>query len=338
MIEVVVDTSLDLALPSSILTHKHNITKLWSRLDQVFISDHSKNLIISCNTLPDQRGINTDHLPILTELDLATDTMPEEDICNFRNVNWDEFHAELSVQLANLLLPTLIDSQRHLENCCKSLTKAIQCTIETQVPVTNITLKSKRWWMKELTQLHRQSNKLGRQSYDWHHDLGHSVHGAHNVASKKYQKILDQTKNHHWRDWLERWEDPDIWTAHHLTTVPWGDGGKARIPVLNHKVGEEEVCANTNQEKGCVLAKGFFPAKPLTDGMLDNYTYPPECESEGVITSKQIHMQLKKLKPYKALGPDSIPNIMLTKSADLIVDRLAHIYQAMLKDSLMYKP
>jgi len=338
LIEVVADTGLDLALPSSIPTHKHNVMKLWSRLDQVFISDHSENLLISCNTQPDQRGINTDHLPIIMELGLAADIIQEEDINNFRNVDWDEFRKELSVQLANLLQPVLIDNQEQLEHSCKSLTKAIQRVIVTQVPVTNITPKSKRWWTKELTQLCRQSNKLGRQSYDWRHDLGHAIHGAHVVASKQYRKLLDQTREHHWRDWLEKGEDPDIWSAHQLMSTPWGNGGKTRIPMLIHKVREVEERANTNQDKGCVLVKGFFPAKPPIDNTLDEFSYPPECEGEGVITTEQIHAQLKRLKPYKALGPDSITNIVLTKSADLIIERLAHIYQAMLRGSLMYKP
>jgi len=83
LIEAVVDAGLDLALPSSTPMHKHNIMKLWSRLDQVFISNHSENLIISCDMLPDQRGINTNHLPILTEMDLAADIVPVEDISNF---------------------------------------------------------------------------------------------------------------------------------------------------------------------------------------------------------------------------------------------------------------
>jgi len=338
LIEAVADAGLDLALPSGTPTHKHNVTKLWSRLDQVFISDHSENLIISCDTLPDQRGINTDHLPILTEMDLAADIVPVEDISNFRDVDWDEFRKELSVQLANLPQPAPIDKQEHLESCCESLTKAIQRTIETQVPVTNITPKSKRWWTKELTQLRRQSNKLGRQAYDRRHDPGHSIHGEYVAATKKYRRILDQTKDHHWRDWLEKGEDPDIWSAHRLTTLPWGDGGKTRIPVLNLKVGEEVIRANTNQDKGRILAKGFFPTKPSADSTLDSCTYPPECESVGTITAEQIHAQLKKLKPYKAPGPDGILNIVLTKSADLIVERLTHIYQAMLKEGLMYKP
>jgi hypothetical protein len=54
LIEVVADISLELTLPSSILTHKHNITKLWSRLDQVFLSDHSENLLIFCDMQPNQ--------------------------------------------------------------------------------------------------------------------------------------------------------------------------------------------------------------------------------------------------------------------------------------------
>jgi hypothetical protein len=54
LIKVVADIGLELTLPSSILTHKHNITKLWSRLDQVFLSDYSENLLISCDTQPNQ--------------------------------------------------------------------------------------------------------------------------------------------------------------------------------------------------------------------------------------------------------------------------------------------
>jgi len=83
--------------------------------------------------------------------------------------------------------------------------------------------------------------------------------------------------------------------------------------------------------------KGFFPTKPSANSTLDSCTYPPECESVGTITAEQIHMQLKKLKLYKAPGPDGILNIILTKSTDLIVERLMHIYQAMLKEGLIYK-
>jgi hypothetical protein len=51
LIEAVVDAGLELMLPSGTLTHIHNVTKRWSRLDQVFLSEHSSKLLIFCDTL-----------------------------------------------------------------------------------------------------------------------------------------------------------------------------------------------------------------------------------------------------------------------------------------------
>ena len=70
LIETLAENDLVMALPSGLQTHCHNVTKRWTRLDQVFISEHSENLVISCDTLTEHRGANTDHLPIRTELNL----------------------------------------------------------------------------------------------------------------------------------------------------------------------------------------------------------------------------------------------------------------------------
>ena len=153
LIEAIADAGLDLALPSGILTHRHNVSKLWSRLDQVFISDHSDNILVSCNTQPDHWGLNTDHLPILTVLDLEAEITENEEISNFHNIDWEAFRKELSTQLAKLPPPSQIKSQSQIDKSCKDLTIAIQRTINAKVPVSTITLKSKCWWTKELTQL-----------------------------------------------------------------------------------------------------------------------------------------------------------------------------------------
>jgi hypothetical protein len=96
-------------------------------------------------------------------------------------------------------------------------------------------------------------------------------------------------------------------------------------------VDKMKMLANMNLDKGHALVKGFFLSKLPTDDAIADCNYPPQCECAGEITSEQINTQLRKLKPYKALGPDSIPNIMLTKSTDLIIDRLLHIYKAMIE-------
>jgi len=108
--------------------------------------------------------------------------------------------------------------------------------------------------------------------------------------------------------------------------------------MLIHKVSKIGTTANMNSDKGSILAKVFFPEKPPADAALETCMYPKQCESKGMITPEQIESQLKKLKPFKAPGPDGIPNVILTKNADLIIVRLLPIYKAMLEKSLMYKP
>jgi endonuclease/exonuclease/phosphatase family metal-dependent hydrolase len=64
LISAVADAGLDLALPPKIPTHKHNVSKKWTRLDHVFLSEHSFEVLISCETLANNLGLNTDHLPM----------------------------------------------------------------------------------------------------------------------------------------------------------------------------------------------------------------------------------------------------------------------------------
>ena len=103
--EAIADAGLELALPSGTPTHQHNVTKSWTRLDQVFLSEHSMDLLLSCDTRTDARGILTDHLPILTELDLHLGPSTDQPFSNFREVDWEEFRAALTVQLESLPPP-----------------------------------------------------------------------------------------------------------------------------------------------------------------------------------------------------------------------------------------
>jgi exonuclease III len=111
LIEAVADAGLELILPSGILTHIHNVTKKWSRLDQVFLSDHSLDLLIACETTPDLRGIKMDHLPVITELNLGTSGVSKTDIHNFREVEWDKFKEYLDKHLQHCKAYTPIRNQ-----------------------------------------------------------------------------------------------------------------------------------------------------------------------------------------------------------------------------------
>jgi exonuclease III len=153
LIEAVAEVGLEMALPGGIPTHCHYITKHWSRLDQVFISEASENVLTTCETLTEHRGAKTDHLPIRTELNLEANVIEEKPTPNFREVSWEDFWEKLATRLATMQPAERINNQRQLNRSCRNLTETIQKVIEDQAPKTRITTKSKRWWTKELTQM-----------------------------------------------------------------------------------------------------------------------------------------------------------------------------------------
>ncbi|KAF8265912.1 hypothetical protein EI94DRAFT_1559394, partial [Lactarius quietus] len=89
--------------------------------------------------------------------------------------------------------------------------------------------------------------------------------------------------------------------------------------------------------KSTMLTKSFFPPKLALDPPI-HVAYPnPACKYDP-IKKEQIRKHLARLKPLKAPGPDGIPNIVLTKCADTLTDRLYYIYNAMLERNLYYAP
>ncbi|KAF8265302.1 hypothetical protein EI94DRAFT_1589365, partial [Lactarius quietus] len=113
--------------------------------------------------------------------------------------------------------------------------------------------------------------------------------------------------------------------------------GKTQIPnLLIQDMAGEHKCHN-NQEKSLALAKAFFPKKPqqMHNNSDEEETQAPICKTD-TITREQIRKHIACLKPYKAPGPDGIPNIVLIKCADILIDRLWPIYVATLNKGFYY--
>ena len=125
LIEVVVDIGLELALPSRTPMHQYNVTKSQSRLDQVFLLEHTKHMLISCNMQTDLQGILTDYLLIVTVLDFQMEPTTNMLFANFREVDWEEFRLALETYLPGLLPPEWILNQHQLDSSCEVLMIAI---------------------------------------------------------------------------------------------------------------------------------------------------------------------------------------------------------------------
>ena len=212
------------------------------------------------------------------------------------------------------------------------LTKQIQKAIKLIVPVNNPCPLSKRWWTKELSKTKKVVNRIHAESYKNRAVEDHPSHQDLKQAWQKYAADIVKAKSDHWNDYLEFADSATIWTANKSLTNPIGDGGQSRIPTLKVKGSDNTIKeVNTNEGKAKALAEVFFPPKPLVSLVPQVFNYPDPLPSSPPITEEQICAHIMKLLPYKAPGSDGIPNIVLQKSANILVPYLLPIYRSIIR-------
>jgi hypothetical protein len=120
----------------------------------------------------------------------------------------------------------------------------------------------------------------------------------------------------------------DVWITNKYINAEPGDGGLSHIPTLKAKTPDgQQMTANTNNDKSQLLARTFFPP-PLTSTTPTDFPYPEALADPNLITEEQLHRVIKKLSPYKAPGPDGIPNAIFKNCADVLTPHLLRIYKA----------
>jgi len=149
-------------------------------------------------------------------------------------------------------------------------------------------------------------------------------------ARNKYGEAIIEAKRRHWEDFLENAAEQGLWTANRYLKEPIGDGGKTRIPTLKVPVeGEDGLLQeiNTNEGKAKILAQIFFPKKPEPSRVPENHEYPELLPPLPLITPEQITRQIRRLSPFKTCGPDEIPNVVLQKCLEQLIDYLTHLFR-----------
>jgi hypothetical protein len=86
--------------------------------------------------------------------------------------------------------------------------------------------------------------------------------------------------------------------------------------------------AEDNIAKAAELASSFFPPPPATTSVPENFTYPAPLKGIRFHSRDHIRQVIKVLSPYKAPGPNKIPNVVYIKCIDSIIDHLFYIFRA----------
>ena len=338
LIELIADQEMYMPLPKGIPTLKHMVSKRLSRPDNVFCTNSLADCVLRCDTMPERQPGKTDHYPIVTILELEQRRTAMNPSRNFRETDWEEFNAYLGEEIATIPIPDEIRTEEELGREIEQLTTAIQKAITAKVPENQPCPLSKRWWTKDLKKTKKLVNHLRAESYRYRAIEDHPSHQDIRQARRKYAAEIAKAKTDHWNNYLENADGTDIWTVNRYLSNPIGDGGRTRVPTLKVKDDDgttREV--NTNEDKARSLAKAFFPPKPAISTVPQDYSYSPPLPSPPQVTEEQIRAHITKLSPYKAPGPDQIPNIVLQKTVNHIVPYLLPIYRSIIRRGIYYR-
>lgn len=343
LIQLVADYGMLTALPPGIGTfitrRTANSPPKRTRPDGVFASPSLEDCLIDCDTREDWLAPAADHLPILTELDLAAVHTNPEDKFNWYAVEWPKFLAFLREQLANGPQPATLNTLQAFNAACDHIYAAIYATMDKHVPKSRPSPRHKRWWTPELKKMRRKCARIGEKAKRFRHAPEHEIHRRHAEALDAYGKAMEQAKSAHFEDFLESVDSHSIWLAHKmLCDVPMSVGG-TRVPTLVQKDANGNITstAKSNDEKSETLYASFFPQKPAN---LDLPPIDPRLRNlEGMRppTREQIRRNVDKLAPYKAPGEDKIPNVVIKRCIDLLIEYLFHIYGAVAQHGFYYE-
>lgn len=330
LIEILADHNLKMALPKGQPTLEHMVTKRYSRPDNVWCTEEVFDLIIRCEVDPSLRPPATDHFPIATYIDLPQARSVQRTSYNFRAADWEDFQENLAIRLLEIPPPQPITTEQQFREAAEDLTAVLQDTIRTRIPENKPCPFSKRWWNNDLSRQKTEIKKLSRLAYRFRTLPDHASHTELRKARNMYGEAIVEAKREHWEEFLENAAEQDLWTANHYFKEPTGDGGKSRIPTL--KVPSEGAGGplreiNTNDGKAEILAQAFFPKKPDQSRVPENYDYLEPLPPPPPITLEQVERQIKRLSPFKASGPDEIPNVVLQKCFGHISEYLVYLFR-----------
>ena len=339
LIRLLADHNMQMVLPKGVPTLQHMRSKRYSRPDNIFSTPGIEDLVIKCEVDASLRPTSTDHFPIITHILLPQERINSPPSFNFRETDWDEFRKKLKPRLQLTPDRPTINNVEQLNNAIDDLTQALQDTTKEVVKRSKSRPDAKRWWNSELIKMRKELNRIRSDSYNFRATANHTSHRELKKKSNKYGEAIIQAKRSHWASYLEEMTVNEIWTANKYIREPAGDGGNPRIPTLKTKnAAGQEISTNSNEEKANLLAKTFFPPPPALINDYTDFIYPEPLPDPLQLTEDQLRKHIFKSAPYKAHGPDDIPNAVIQQCEPLIRERLIRIYQAILNLGIYYDP
>ncbi|GLB41456.1 putative encoded by [Lyophyllum shimeji] len=329
LLDLLWDYDMELALPPGLPTLQTSRGN-WTRPDNVWCAHCDLDPIIQCDVVPSLRPVMTDHLPVITEVELPLARTSFPPSKNFPAADWEAFSDALKEKLSLHPPACRIASKEEFDAKVNLLTSIIQEVIADDriVPMRKPCPFSKCWWNAELTQLKSLWSRASNEAHKFRYIHDHPAHAELARMTCVMADKIRQSKLDHWIDWLENINARQIYTANKYVVSEPTDFSCDRIPDLKTRVNGVDKIATTNVEKAEALAESFFPPPPPAPPPAPVTEYPDPLPGIKFFPRARIRQAISQLKPYKAPGPDGIPNVVLKRCADVLIDHLFFIFRA----------
>ena len=225
LLDMISNYNMFMALAKDIPTLEACTTKNYTRVNNIFCSVELHDRFVSCDTYPQWQPQKTDHMLIISVLEIEPDRAIHAEKHNYRLTDWDEFRKSLANNLAEMQELDEFNTTETCLNQIDTLDKAIKGAIKEHVPMTKKSPYAKRWWNKELENLKKQKECLARRSYRRRAIDEDPIHEEFRKAQNNYSTMIQKTKDEHWMEWLENLDEEGVWTTNRMVSGPATDRG-----------------------------------------------------------------------------------------------------------------
>jgi hypothetical protein len=151
------------------------------------------------------------------------------------------------------------------------------------------------------------------------------------VAANQFKSVMEETHNQDRTDWLESAMQQDLYIAKKYITNEPSNYSSAQVPTLKMSLNNVPGTAKDNVAKAKALTDSFFPPPPSSCWVPLDATYPPLLRGARGFSQARMCQVTQSLSPYKVPGPDKIPNVMLIKCCEALINHLYFIFKAVFK-------
>ena len=271
---------------------------------------------------------HSDHRLITFELHMSTPVVAVE-FRNVRKTKWSEYREKLQ-QCVPGVPEAEMTSIEVIEDFADRLETAINTAYHTSCRMVKIAKKHKsHFWSEELSQLHREVNRLTRQ-----HRRNPSAENLQRLreARRRFKTEMRRAKRESWKSFCASIDTLPAAARLHkiLKRDQFSTSGTMKKPNGSFTESAEETLD--------LLLAAHFPreeAPSETEGE-DHQILSSNLHSE-MVTEKKIEAAFSDFGKYKAAGPDGIYPVLIQEGMEILKSPIAALYRACLNTGYVPK-